>query len=226
MPQSELKPHQSSLILAGLASLILWVVPVFGFILLPLQYLNTHLHEFSHALIAALTGGPVDHIQVFANGSGVTLAGGSPILVSSAGYIGATILGGLMIRFGGTERGAAIVLRATGAILAFSLLFWVRGDLVGVLSGILWTLALFAAPHFMQGRPLVFTAQLVGMQQCLASVQALYILYNISAYGGQSDAANMASYTGVPAIFWALLWGVIGLGAVLMTLRSSWNPKS
>lgn len=223
--QSQLKPHQATLLLSAIASLILWVVPIFGFILLPLQYLNTHLHEFSHAFIAMITGGPVEYIHVFSNGSGITLAGGSPWLVSSAGYLGATVIGALMIRFGGTERGASIVLRVIGAVLAFSMIFWVRGDVVGVVSGLLWIAFLFALPHMLKARSLVFVVQLLGMQQCLASVQALYILFNISAYGGQSDAQNMAGFTGIPALVWATLWGVVGVAAVLLTLRSAWTPN-
>lgn len=224
-PADNLRPHQSSLLLAAIASLVLWVVPFFGFILLPLQYLNTHLHEFSHAFVAMVTGGPVEYIHVFSNGSGVTLAGGSPVLVSSAGYLGATIIGACIIRFSSEAKGATLMLRLTGVFLAFSMIFWVRGDLVGVVSGIFWTAALFAIPHLAKEKALVFIAQLIGMQQCLASVQALYILLNISAYGGDSDAQNMAGYTNVPAMFWALLWGGLGIAAVVVTLRSAWNPR-
>src|SRR5690348_9171182 len=102
-----LRPHQNTLVIAAVVSLLLWIMPVFGYILLPLQYLNTHLHEFSHALVAIATGGSVDTIKVFSDGSGVTYASGVDILVNSAGYIGATIIGGLMIVFSRTERGAA-----------------------------------------------------------------------------------------------------------------------
>jgi hypothetical protein len=223
---TKLEGHQVTLLVAALISLVLWVVPYFGFALLPLVYLNTHLHEFSHALVAALSGGDVGTIHVFANGSGVTMASGSPILVNAAGYLGATIIGGLMILGSRTERGAAITLRTIAVVLLFSLVFWVRGDLVGVVSGFAWMILLFALPSMTKGRNLVFVAQLLGMQQCLASVQALYVLFRISAYGEpRSDAGNMAQYTGIPAIFWAMLWGAIGLGVLYATLRSAWKVR-
>jgi hypothetical protein len=211
--------------IAALVSLLMWVVPVSGFVLLPLQYLNTHLHEFSHAFMAILTGGEVDNIHVYAAGNGVTLASGSPFLVSSAGYVGAVILGALAIWFGRTEKGAWVILRVLAILLVFSFIFWVRGDFVGIISGIFWIAVLLGLPAILKGSQLVFAAQFIGMQQCLAAVQALYVLLNISAYGGQSDAQNMANFTGVPAMFWALLWGAIGIVTFYVTLRASWANR-
>lgn len=225
MPSAKpLRPHQATMLGAGAVSLILWATPVFGLLLLPLQYLNTHLHELCHALAALASGGSVGRIEVFANGSGVTLASGLAIVVNPAGYLGATIVGGLMIAFGRSERGAATTLRVVGAALAISLLLWVRGDAVGLISGVFWIGALFGLPHLLTGRQLVFTTQLLGMQQCLASVQALYVLFRVSAYPGmESDASNMARASGIPAIVWAVLWGALGIGVLWFTLRSAWN---
>ncbi len=226
-PTGRLKPHQASILIAAGVSLLLWAIPVFGFVLLPLQYLNTHLHEFSHAFVGIVTGAEVGPIRVFANGSGVTLvAGGSPVLVSSAGYIGATIIGALVILFGRTERGAEITLRSVAVVLVLSFAFWVRGDLIGVVSGIFWIGALLWLPSVLKGKNLVLLAQFIGMQQCLASIQALYILLKISVYPDvASDAGNMAKITGVPAMVWAVLWGMIGLGTLYVTLRAAWGQR-
>lgn len=223
---SSLKPHQASLVIAGFISLLLWVIPYFGFVLLPIQYLNTHLHEFCHAFMAMITGGEVAYIHVYAGGNGVTLASGSPFLVNPAGYIGAVIIGALMIWFGRTERGAAIAFRVLAVPMVFSFIFWIRGDLVGIISGIFWLAVMAGLPAIVKGKHLVFAAQFLGMQQCLQSVQALYILFHISAYsGGHSDAQNMAQFSGIPALFWAILWGMIGLGTFFVTLRASWSNR-
>jgi len=228
--QSKLQAHQATLLVAALASLLLWTIPFFGLVLLPLQYLNTHIHEFSHAFVAILTGGQVDTIHVYSNGSGVTLiAGGSPLLTNSAGYLGATIIGGLIIVFSRTEKGAGLTMRAIACLLLFSFVFWVRGDIVGLVSGVAWIALLFALPAKIRGRNLVFLAQFIGMQQCLESLQALYVQFKVSAYPVEigSDAGNMAQFTGVPAMFWAVLWGAIGLGVLFVTLRFAWrNPPA
>lgn len=221
----KLQRHQATLLVAAIASLLLWVLPGFGFILLPLQYLNTHLHEFSHALVATITGGHASSITVRSDGSGVTsISGGSMVLTSSAGYLGATIIGGLMILSSRSDRGAKTTLRLMACLLLLSFVLWIRGDWVGVFSGVLWIVGLLALPSITSGRNLVFASQFIGMQQCLASVQALYVLLKISAYSNmQSDAENMAGYSGVPALFWALLWGGIGLAALFVTLRLAWR---
>jgi len=224
----KLQQHQVTLIAAAIVSLVFWVVPQLGFILLPLQYLNTHLHEFSHTIVATVTGGEVFNIHVFANGSGVTLiAGGSPILTSSAGYLGATIIGGLMILFSRSEKSARLTLWTIAGILLFSFIFWVRGDLVGIVSGLVWIALLSGIPFCVKGRNLVFIAQFLGMQQCLESVQALYVQFKVSAYPVEvaSDAGNMAQYTHIPEIFWAVLWGAIGLSVLYLTLRSAWKTR-
>lgn len=222
-----LKPHQTTLVLAAVASLLLWVVPYFGWLLLPLIYLNTHIHEMCHALIAVGTGGQVEFIRVFASGGGVTpVSGGNFTLISTAGYLGATIIGGLMIWFSRSEKGAAMTLRILAVLLFISLLLWVRGDSVGVISSVFWIAALFAIPSLLKDRQLIFAAQLLGMQQCLTSVQGLYILFRISAYGGpDSDATNMAQLTHIPAMVWAVLWGLTGLGVLWITLQSSWKYR-
>ncbi|HVT13802.1 MAG TPA: M50 family metallopeptidase [Fimbriimonadaceae bacterium] len=222
-----LRPHQSTLVLAAVVSVVLWLVPYCGWLLLPLVYLNTHIHEMCHALIAVGTGGQVEFIRVFANGGGVTpVMGGNLTLISTAGYIGATIIGGLMIWFSRSEKGSATMLRILAVLLLISLLMWVRGDWVGLLSSVFWIAALFAIPSLLKRNQLVFAAQFLGLQQCLNSIQGLYVLLKISAYGGpDSDATNMARYTGIPAMFWALLWGAIGLGMLWVTLRSAWKSR-
>ena len=225
--EKRLQAHQATLVAAAVVSLVFWVIPQLAFVLLPLQYLNTHLHEFSHAIVGTATGGDVLNIHVFARGGGVTpIAGGSMILTSSAGYPGATIIGGLMILLGRGERSAKLVLWSIGCILLFSTIFWVRGDVVGFTAGLIWMAVLFGLPFLVKGRNLVFAAQFLGMQQCLASVQSLYILLRVSAYPGmQSDADNLAQYTHVPAMFWALLWALIGIGVLFVTLRSAWRNR-
>ena len=66
---------------AGAILLLLWIIPFGGLVLLPLQYLNTHIHELSHAVAALASGGQGMNISVFPDGSGVTqFQGGWTIL--------------------------------------------------------------------------------------------------------------------------------------------------
>ena len=222
-----MRPTQSALLLAAAVSVVGLFVPVVGAALLPLQYLNTHLHELSHALVALGTGGAVQHILVFANGSGVTpVAGGLLPLVASAGYLGAAAWGGAIVHAMRTEKGARWALGITGGALALSMALFVRGDAVGVVSGTLWAAALIVASRTLRGSGLMFAAGLVGIQQGLNSLRSLGDLFEITAATeAHSDARLMQGATLVPALFWAGLWGLCGLAVAGFTVRRAFRSE-
>jgi hypothetical protein len=195
--------------------------------MLPLGYLNVHLHEFCHALVATLTGGHAEHIEVFARGGGITpVAGGSLPAVAAAGYLGASIIGGLIIWFGRSERNAQRALRTLAILLGFSILLWVRADAVGFSAGVLWAVALWFAAR-LKGDQVIFAAQFVGIQQCLNSLQSVLILYKLSAYGEtRSDAGILAEATGTSPLFWAITWCLTSAVIVGIALRHSWRKAS
>lgn len=221
-----MRPHQTALLLAGLVSALAFFVPAVDTFLLPLRYLNTHLHELSHALVAIATGGTPDSIRVFADGSGVTpISGGLLPLEASAGYLGAAAWGAAIVFAMRSERGARLALGITGGLLAMSMVVFVRGDLVGLVSGLAWTVALLAAARFLRGGALQLAAGLIGLQQGLNALRSLSDLFQITAQSeAQSDARLMASATLVPAIVWAALWGACGLAVVALTVRRAWAP--
>lgn len=222
-----LKPHQIAILGAGIASLVLVAVPQIQILMLPLQYLNTHIHELWHAIACVLTGGAVDHIEVHAAGDGVTpIRGGNIIAVGSAGYVGAAISGMAIMYFGRTEKLAKATLRALGVLLGISMLIWVRADAVGIASGVVWIGIMWALPRFAKGSFLLFTTQFIGLQQCLNAAQSLYILLRISAYSNmQSDAKILEQATYIPSIAWALGWCGFSLLMVFLGLRKAWsNP--
>ena len=227
-PAQSFKPHQSSLILAALAAVAAWFVPFLRLVMLPLQYLNTHLHEMSHAIVAAATGGEIQKIVVNADGSGVTpVFGGSTLLEASAGYLGAAVIGSLMIFFGRTPQRARTVLYTIGGLLAFSMIFWVRGDLVGIASGLFWVAALLIGGKAIKATWLVFVVQFLGVEQCLTAVQSVLNLLHITEHTEvQSDALIMAHATGIGALFWAFAWTLTSVILVGVTLRLAWRSKT
>jgi hypothetical protein len=220
-----LRPHQVAILAAGVASLLAWAIPGLQMVMLPLQYLNTHLHELSHAFAGQITGGDVDMINVYANGSGATpITGGSMWLIGPAGYIGAALIGSAIIWFSRTEKSARNTLRFIAFFLALSMLLWVRGDFVGVISGIAWIGALLLGAAYLRGNALLFAGQFIGLQQCLNSINAIYTLLNLSAFSDvQSDAKIMQNYTAVPALAWAVAWCLFSLVAIVIGLRHSWK---
>jgi len=223
---NKIPPHQTTLLIAGFATLAGFLVPIVRQILLPVLYLNTHLHEMSHALMAKLTGADVEKIVVNANGSGVTpVIGGNLLLIASAGYLGASLFGAAMIYFGRAEKSARMTLLVLALLLTLSMVMWVRGDQVGIVSGLGWIVALAAMALFLRGAPLVFCCQFLGLQQCLNAVQALFALVEISA-GTEvhSDASILQSATGIPSVVWAIGWSAFSLALVVWSLKRSWLP--
>jgi hypothetical protein len=220
--------HQSGLLAAAAVALLGYLAPPVHLLLLPLQYLNTHLHEMCHALMALATGGDPQRILVFGDGSGVTpILGGNGPLEASAGYTGATVIGAAMIYFGRTPERAKTVLYTVAGLLTLSLILWVRGDAVGLASGWFWAAALFCAARFVKGIPLLFICQLVGLEQCLNSISSVYQLLQISVYTeSQSDAKLMQGFTSIPAAAWATLWCLFSLLMVGLTVRKAWNQKA
>jgi len=90
----KLRADQSSLLGATALALALQWVPILRPLSLPFIYLNTHLHELMHAIATVLTGGMAGRIEVYADGSGVTLsAGGFMPIIASAGYMGSMLAG-------------------------------------------------------------------------------------------------------------------------------------
>lgn len=212
-------------LLAAIASLILWALPGAGLVLLPLELLNTHIHEFCHAVVALATGGQVGYIKVLSTGDGVTpVLGGNAILTASAGYLGAAMLGGFMLLSSRTEKGAKTTLMIAAIGLALSMLLWVRGDIAGVASGLLWIFLLFAISRRLKGDGLIFAAQFIGIQQCLRAVQSLYVLLHINATSSLHNDAKVAeTVTGIPSIVWAAGWCLLSAAWMAVAFAPSFR---
>lgn len=225
---AELRRDQKLLLASLAAALACWMIPTLRLAALPLIYLNTHLHELCHAIAAWATGGSVHRILVFGDGSGVTLvAGGLPIVVGSAGYLGAGAIGAAMVAAAGSERSARRCLWALSGALAFAMVLLVRGDVSGFVWGMAWVGIPALLAWRLHGSSLVFAAQFLGALQCLASLEALSDLVQIAAATDRpSDAQLMARATGIPDVFWAFLWALAGCALLWAGLRSAWRRSA
>lgn len=208
---------------ASALALALWLIPITRPLAIPLIYLNTHVHELGHALAALGTGGEVAHIMVFGDGSGVTpVRGGFMLVIASAGYVGASLVGGWLIASCRREDRARLALRIFGVAMALSMLLFVRGDLVGWVAGGVWTALLLIASYRLSGPSLGFAVAFLGVQQCLTSVHALVTLFNLSVgTETHSDALIMQNRSGLPAVIWASLWIILSALCIGLGVRSA-----
>src|SRR5438445_1301637 len=181
------------------------------------------MHESGHAAATLLVGGQVDRIQVAANEGGVTLSRYVPslwrqVVVSSAGYVGSTVSGCVLLWLAARSRQGRWPLVALAVWTGLVALLWVRDGFTLLFVGGA-TLVLGLSARF--GPPLLRRGLLVF----LGTFSVSYALYDIKddllhfTSRGQSDAEALAQATYVPAVVWGVGWGLLSLVLVALTLR-------
>src|SRR6266849_171052 len=189
----------------------------------PFRLLVVLMHESGHAAATLLVGGSVERIQVRPDEAGVTLGRIVPsmwrqIVVSSAGYVGSTVSGCVLLWMAARSRAGRWPLLALAAWTGLVAILWVRdGFTLLFVGGAAFALGMVAryGPSLLRRALLVF----------LATFSVSYALYDIKddllhlASRGPSDAAALARLTFIPAVVWGAGWGLLSLGLVALTLR-------
>ena len=241
MLAEDAKPQVMLLIAATVISIALfvisWYIPLLGYIVYPLQLFATFIHEGSHALVAFITGNKVMSLTVSPDGSGVVwsqASGISQLLISSAGYLGATAFGVILLawmRFGYSARLALYIAAGFVGIMTFVFgflaPFWnllekvTFGSVVfTVFSGAVLTAGLLAIAKYGNAKWVNFAVAFLAVQCLLNAFFSLKDLFFISASSNQpTDAANMAAATGIPALLWVLIWIAVSVAMITVGLR-------
>lgn len=224
----KLQPHQRTMLFALLACIVIGFLPIVRVLIIPIDYLDTHFHELGHALAAVGSGGSVEHIVVRWDGSGETpVSSDQRVLVGSAGYLFAMIVGGLTILFAKNARGAQLTLRTLAIVLAISTVVWVRPQGVemintaGIPTGIFWVVALWILGS-LKADKVVFAAQFLGIQQCLQALRSVAYLVSVGS-SVPSDATIVSNATGLPPIFWSVAWAGASLVVGALCLKLAWS---
>jgi hypothetical protein len=233
------KPQVWLLLVATLITIALWFIPYGDLIVYPIRLFVTFIHESSHALVAVLTGGAVQSLTISADTSGLTYSAPSGFfgaaLTSSAGYLGTTIFGVLMLYLIRKRFSPNKILTAQGIFVAVMLVvFTIVSPLFNFLSlqvavsSLLFTLiagtalaaVLVVLGLFANRRVASFAVAFLAVQCLLNSVSDLKTLFFINApFSGSdiaNDAANMANATHLPGILWVVIW--IGISLVMISL--------
>jgi Peptidase M50B-like len=193
--------------------------------LYPFKLLVVLMHESSHALATLLVGGSVRRIHVDPLQGGYTLslvrAGVlREVVISSAGYVGSTVSGCVLLWAAARTRQGRWPLVALAVWTGAVALLWVRDAFtLGFVAGA--TVALTAAARF---APAVLRR---GLLVFLGTFSVSYALYDIrddllhfaARPGVESDADALARATFVPAVVWGVLWAALSVVVVALTLR-------
>jgi membrane-associated protease RseP (regulator of RpoE activity) len=226
-----------TLLIAATISVVLWFIPFAEFLTYPFRIFVTFIHEGGHALAALLTGNSVASLSVAMNASGETYTtpGGiiSQVFVSSAGYLGAMAFGAMLLILIRKAVAARIVLLACG-VLVFGMtmifgfikpLFWMNawsGIPFTLFAGLIISAGLVLIARFASARVATFFVSFLAVQcvlNALFDLKTVFFLSSPFAPSVQTDALNMASATGIPAIFWTIAWIAFALGILWFAMR-------
>ena len=191
--------------MAAAVSLGLSLTPWGVGLLYPFKLFTTWVHECGHALATVLVGGRVQAITIAPDTSGLTL-GLVPAgvfgrgLVASAGYLGAALVGCLLMAAARAPRWAHAILLALGGCLLLTAVLWMR-NLFGFVVVLAWGAALVALGRRGVGDAARFVLGLLAVQVALNAVYDIRVLFLVD--GGPSDAATMARLFLLPAWVWA-----------------------
>jgi hypothetical protein len=214
------------LLIASLASLILWFIPGASYLTYPIKLFVTFIHEGGHALMAILTGGTVESIRIHPDTSGVAFtSGGFNFLIYQAGYLGATLFGAFcLILNSRSGRGRAMLVVLLTAVALITAI-WTR-NLFGIISGCVIVLLLAAAARLLTAQAADFLAAFLAVQLSLNALFDLRSLLWITTYSTlENDAANMARDYFLPAWFWAGIWAVSAAVILFGALRIYWRDS-
>ena len=205
---------------AAVLSLGLSLTPWGQLPLYPFRLFTTWVHECGHAIVTVLLGGSVNSIMIETDTSGVTrsLVPASRImqgLVASAGYLGASVAGCLLLAAARRAAWARAIIWSVGAFMLLTLVIWIR-NLFGFVVVLTWGLALVALARKGSGNASRFVLSLLAIQVALDSVYDIRVL--LLRDRGHSDAEAMARLFLLPSWMWASAWMLISVGMLGWTL--------
>ena len=214
------------LVALALALIVLWQLPYAGWLVYPFRLFGTFVHELSHGIAAVLTGGRFERFVVQPDLSGLAWsAGGVRWLVSSAGYVGSAVFGGVLILLAARGAASRVLLLGLGLALALLCLLFVR-NVFGILTGLALAAALILAARRLRGAWSDLLLMVLALQLVLDGYDSLFTLFRLSARTSvQTDALSMQAATGVPALVWALVWSLVSTGLLGVTLRWAYRGQ-
>lgn len=218
------------LIFATLVTIVLNFIPYAEFVLYPIRLFVTFVHESGHALAALLTGGDVVSMTISKDGSGLTMTRQSPFwawLTLSGGYLSTAIFGAILLqvgRLGNRANAGRVTLLAMGVFLMIIAPLWGWRDSFTLIAGLAIGAILLAMAKFLPLKGADFAATFLAVQCSLNAILDLKILLHLTVMGSaHNDAAFMQQHYMLPAVFWAITWGLMAAGILALSLRGYWK---
>jgi hypothetical protein len=201
-------------IVIALVALVFWN----SALVYPLRVFVVFLHEISHGLAAALTGGRIVAIGLTFDEGGVCITeGGSRFLILNAGYLGSLFWGALFLVLSARTRASREITGAVGVFVLGVTLLYVR-SFFGFLYGLVAGAALLTAAVKLPRDVVDDLLQTIGVVSCLYAVWDVLsdVVTRDSPF---SDASALGRLTGIPGVLWGIAWIGVSLVVVFLAVR-------
>jgi hypothetical protein len=219
------------LLLSGVLTFILYRFSAGQVLAYPLMLLSTLAHELGHGVTALLVGGRFERFEMWSDGSGMAMWGGSggrlqSALVAAGGLVGPALVAALAFACGRTARGARRALLAASFFLALALVLVVRNTF-----GVVFVLAVFGLCLLVGLKASDEIAQLIlvflALQLALSVFSRGDYLFTPIARTAQgempSDVGQIAAALLLPYWFWGGLCGLFSVAVLGFGLRVYWR---
>lgn len=190
-------------------------------LLYPIKIFVILVHEISHGITAIFTGGQLKRIDIFWDlGGESVMSGGVPFLIAFSGYTGSIIVGAILF-FSAYYKKLSIWLTTILSVIFILVVANLMTEGAGILFALIFAVLLFCSPRYFPPMVHEYFMKVLGMVSCLYAVvdikeDLLTLQYR------QTDAEMLADASGIPAIFWGLLWFIISIAAVYILFRESY----
>lgn len=208
-------------------TVVLWRIPYGMLVLYPFTILSTWFHEMAHGIMALILGGSFHQLEIYADGSGLAMWSGNlfggnigSAFVAAAGPLGPTVGGALLIIFSKKDKHVKTILYSLSAILAFSVIYWIR-SVYGIPVILTFAVLIFFAAFKMQTKNQKLLLIFLGIQAFLSIYLSIGYLMSQEAY---IDNEFQISDTGVIAqnlFFPYWVWGGLIIFISIFTMIQS-----
>lgn len=217
------KLNIKNLIFAGILLFIISKLPFSSWIFYPFSLLATYLHESSHGIMAIITGGKLLEFTIESNTSGLAYTcGGIRFLISSAGYLGTTIWGALLL-FAILNKTSEkkILISLSSFLLIFTLLF--SGNFIAFLTGISFSIFFYLLLKIKNTNITNIIISLISIELCLQSFNDILNLIFLSKTNTITDAHSLSEtfYGLIPPILFAIIWAMISIYIYYLVFKIS-----
>lgn len=223
---------QTLIVALAIVSILLGMLPLVHYLFIPFDFFTTLIHEGAHAVASLIMGEQVARIVINPDTSGYmqhTVTGGrfAQGFIASAGYLGASLFGALMIVGSARPKLARVVLIGLGIIFILTVVLYIR-DFFSLLIAGGWAVVLIALAVKASDAFAFFSVNFLAVQCGLNSVRDVFTLVRLSLGApksqyslGHSDADTVAGLFWLPAIVWALLWVALSILILFTAMKKS-----